>query len=419
MNSVKLATALSLALGTAAVAVAPAHAQRARNNQQQQQQQAPGQQLSREESALIAPIDVAIRAQNWAEANTRLQAAQAGVQSPYGRYVVATRMLQIGQGTQNQQLQAQAVDAMIASGAAPADQMQQLVVARARFAIQAQDWPTAERFLTQALQGTPNDTERLWQLAEVQIQLQKNAEALATYQRLLQATEAAGQTPTEERVKRALEIANALRQRPAAAELGQRLLRAYPTRANWTDVLVRFRAQMPDEAQLALDVRRFMRAAGAFARDGDYLEFAGRLSRAGQPGEVKAVLDEGIQRGLVNASSAEAREMINASNSRIAEDRAALPGLRASGLAAANANAARIAGDTLYSYGQYADAAAVYRAALTKSGADANLLNTRLGAALVAANQRAEAQAAFRAVNGGDRAALAALWLLWLERPAT
>ncbi len=416
MNSLKLATALSLAIGATAMVATPTYAQRARN--QAQPAQPAGQQLSREESALIAPIDVAVRAQNWAEANTKLQAAQAGVQTPYGRYVVATRMLQIGQGTQNQQVQAQAVDAMIASGAAPADQMPQLVVARARYALQAQDWPTAERFLTQALQTTPNDTERLWQLAETQIQLQKNAEALATYQRLLQATEAAGQTPTEERLKRALEISNALRQRAISADLMQRLLRAYPTRPNWTESLVRFRAQMPDEAQLALDVRRLMRTAGAFTRDADYLEFAGRLSRAGQPGEVKAVLDEGVSRSLVNASSAEAREMLSSSNTRIAEDRAALPGLRANGLAAANANAARIAGDTLYAYGQYADAAAVYRAALTKSGADANLLNTRLGAALVAANQPAEAQAAFRAVSGGDRAALAAMWLLWLERPA-
>jgi Tfp pilus assembly protein PilF len=414
MNSLKLATALSLALGAAAMVATPANAQRSRN----QQQQPSGPQLSREESALIVPLDTAIRAQNWAEANTALQAAQAGVQSAYGRYVLGTRMLQLGQGTQNQQLQAQAVEAMIASGAAPAETMPNLIVARARFAIQARDWPTAERYLTQALQATPNDADRLWQLAEVQIQLNKNAEALATYQRLLQAVEAAGQTPTEERVKRALEIANALRQRQASIELTQRLLRSYPTQANWTEALVRFRALMPDETNLALDVRRFMRTAQAFARPGDYLEFAGRLTRAGQPGEVKAVLEEGASRGTLPAGDADARQMLTSANARITEDRAGLPALRTRAMAAATGREARIAGDTFYGYGQYADAVALYRAALQKGGEDANLVNTRLGAALVAAGQRAEAQAAFRAVTGGDRAALAALWLLWLERPA-
>ena len=53
-----------------------------------------------------------------------------------------------------------------------------------------------------------------------------------------------------------------------------------------------------------------------------------------------------------------------------------------------------------------------YRAALQK-GADANLANLRLGAALAMAGQRAEAEAALRAVTG-TRADLANYWLLWL-----
>ena len=71
--------------------------------------------------------------------------------------------------------------------------------------------------------------------------------------------------------------------------------------------------------------------------------------------------------------------------------------------------------DAYFSYGQYAQAAELYRAALQK-GADANLANTRLGAALALAGQRAEAEAAFRAVTG-PRAELAQFWLLWLSQP--
>ena len=50
-----------------------------------------------------------------------LPAAQAGAQSPYARYVVGQLQLEIGRGTQNSQLQSQAVDAMLASGGAPAE----------------------------------------------------------------------------------------------------------------------------------------------------------------------------------------------------------------------------------------------------------------------------------------------------------
>ena len=52
--------------------------------------------------------------------------------------------------------------------------------------------------------------------------------------------------------------------------------------------------------------------------------------------------------------------------------------------------------------------------ALQKGGQDVNLVNTRLGAALALAGQRAEAEAAFRLVTG-PRAELAQLWLFWLS----
>ena len=389
---------------------------RGRQQPQQEAQQPAAPTIPREELLLIQPINQAVQAQNWEAATAALPAAQAGVQSAYGKFVIGQLQLQIGRGTNNQQLQMQAVDAMLASNGAPESALPALLGARASFAVQASDWPTAERLLTQLTEGPSPNADRLRQLAEVKIRLNKNAEALAIYQRLLQLSEAGGQPATEENIKRTLEIATVLRSRTETVPLMQRLLRAYPTQANWTESLVRLRALMPDEVQLMLDVRRLMRTAGAFSREGDYLEFAGHLTRAGQPSEVKSLLEEGISRGLVNANSAEARQMMATSNTRIAEDRPTLPGLQARGTAAATANAARIAGDTLYAYGQYADAAAVYRAALQKSGADADLLNIRLGAALVAANQPAEAQAAFRAVTAGPRADLAAFWLLWLER---
>jgi hypothetical protein len=402
-----------------------------RGQQQQEQQQAQAQQaeqgavqgtLTREERALIQPLEAAIAAAGtagpWEAANAALATAQAGVTSPYGRFFVASRQLQIGQRSNNLQMQATAIDTMIASGGAPADILPQLNVGRARLALQLRDWPTAERILTGVVEGAPNDVERLWQLAEVKIQMQKNAEALALYQRLLAASEAAGQTPAEDRIKRALEIATVTRQTADAAALSQRLVRAYPTRANWNSVLSTFRSQAGTEVQYMLDVRRLMRAAGAFSRQEDYLEFAGHLTRAGQPGEVKSVLDEGIQRGAVPAANPEAQQMLSTANGRIAEDRATLPALRTRAMASAAGRDARIAGDTFYSYGQYADAAALYRAALQKGGENADMVNLRLGAALFAAGQQAEAQAAFRAVGGGNRAALAALWLLWIERPA-
>ena len=73
--------------------------------------------------------------------------------------------------------------------------------------------------------------------------------------------------------------------------------------------------------------------------------------------------------------------------------------------------------DAYAGYGDYAKAVSLYRAALAKSGVDANLVNTRLGIALAASGDKAGAEAAFKAVTG-PRAELANLWVSWLSRTA-
>jgi Tfp pilus assembly protein PilF len=347
-----------------------------------------------------------------------LPAAQAAAQSPVARFEVGRLQLQIGQGTQDRAMQQQAVDAMLASNGAPATVMATLLGARASLAIQASDWATADQMLTRYLELDGSNVERLRQAAEVKIALQRNAEALTIYQRLLQVQDTANQTPTQEVINRAIALAADQRNAALVDQLTQRLLRSYPNTDSWRTALIRLRQNSGQDQALGLDVRRLMRTAGVFARSGDYVEFVSRLNTAGQPGEAKAVLEDGIARGTLSGSDPEVRQLLTAATTRAAEDRAGLPALRTRAMAAPTGREARIAGDTFYAHGQYAAAAELYRAALQKGGEDANLLNTRLGAALAGARQTAEAQAAFRAVTG-PRQPLASYWLMWLERPAT
>ena len=79
--------------------------------------------------------------------------------------------------------------------------------------------------------------------------------------------------------------------------------------------------------------------------------------------------------------------------------------------------AAVAAGDLLYGYGQYAKAAELYRAALSKSGADANLINLHLGMALARSGDKAGATAALNAVTG-PRVEIAKYWLTYLSTAA-
>ena len=98
--------------------------------------------------------------------------------------------------------------------------------------------------------------------------------------------------------------------------------------------------------------------------------------------------------------------------------RASLPQLAAEAKAGAAARLAVRTADAYYGYGDYAQAAELYRAALTKTGADPNLINLRLGMALARAGDKAGATAALNAVTG-PRAELAKFWLVYLATRAS
>src|SRR4030095_15728028 len=123
----------------------------------------------------------------------------------------------------------------------------------------------------------------------------------------------------------------------------------------------------------------------------------------------------GVRRGLLEATEPRVRQQTAEINRQATAERTALGRRRTEALAAATGAPARAAADALFGRGDYAEAAELYQAALQKGGEDANLVNTRLGAALALAGRRAEAEAAFRAVTG-PRADLAGFWLAWLAR---
>jgi predicted Zn-dependent protease len=398
--------------------------QQSDQQQQEQQQQQQGHMqitgLSRQESDAVMPTYQAVQRQDWAAAAATLPAAQAAVSSSAGRYVVGQLQFQIARGTNNNQMLAQAIDAMIDSGGAPAEQLERLRAAKADLALSAtasSDPAAAEGQLTQLLAADPNNVQRLMQLAEVKERLNKHQEALDLYKRAIAASGASGQAVPQDMYRRALAIAYGARMAQPAAELSSELITAYPTQENWRDSLRVYRA-LNDDLASDLDLFRLMRAAGALTSESEYVNYAEAARRAVAFGEVKAVLDEAFAHNAIQASNAaQVRQMQTGAVSRIAEDRASLAAEAQNAMNASNGQAALRIGDAYFGYGQYADAARLYRAALQKGGQDANLVNIRLGEALAMGGQRAEAEAAFRAVTG-PRQSLANFWLLFLAHPA-
>ena len=279
----------------------------------------------------------------------------------------------------------------------------------------------AETAFTKAVELNPADTDAMFNLGVTQIKLKKDAEALTTLQRAIAGLKAANKPVPEGYYKTALQTAFAARN-PASVALSRDVFAAYPSDENWRNALIVYRDSIRTDESANLDLLRLMRASKALGARAEYYDLAISLSDAGLPGEAKAVLEEGEKAAVtppIRKTDQQYVRVMSLVGSRLADDRASLPGLETRAASAATGRLAYRTGDAYYGYGDYAKAATLYRTALSKGGADVdtNLVNLHLGMALAMSGDKAGAEAAFKAVTGA-RAGVAQMWLAWLGRAA-
>jgi hypothetical protein len=125
------------------------------------------------------------------------------------------------------------------------------------------------------------------------------------------------------------------------------------------------------------------------------------------------VIDEAIQAKRIDPGKAPFKAVVEALNANRAMSREALPELAKEAMASSAARLAVRTADAYYGYGQFAEAAELYRAALSKSGVDSNRVQLRLGMALARAGDKAGATAALNTVTGPP-AELAKFWLVYV-----
>lgn len=412
MNSAsKIAYGFALVLGSASfVATAPALAKK-----KDQAAEAPAPKLTKAERAALMPLETAYEAKDWAAATAALPAARAASQSPDALYLVSSRTLSIGQGTNNIQMQAAGIDGMIASGKAPSTLLPILYKNQGILASNARDYAKAEAAYAKWAELAPNDPEAIILLADVKYNNRKAPEAVALIDRAIQAKKAAGQTVDESWYKRGLKIAFDGKMAPQTYKFSRELVTAYPSKQNWRDALLLYRDLGKLDTVMTIDVMRLMRAAKALNGERDFYELADALNDRGLPGESTSVIDEGIALKMVDGNKPTFKELAAVARKRVDADRAELAAQEKKASAAATGLAALGTADGYYGYGDYSKAVSLYRLALQKGSVDPNLVNTRLGMALAMSGQRAEAEAALRAVTG-PRTELASFWLIWLSQ---
>ena len=381
-------------------------------------QQAPAAQvpeLSREERAAFLALQTALDAKNYPAATTALETAQAAARSGYARYFASALQLRLGIETANLGLQSTAIDSMIASGAAPEAELPQLYRNQAALFQNQGKLDKAEASLTRYTELAPGDADALVALATIKNDRKKPQEAVALIGRAIALRKAAGQPAPESWYKRGLNLALMQQMAPQSLQFARELVTAYPSPVNWRDALTIYRDVAKPDAATSIDAWRLTRMAKALGGERDYLAFAQALSAAGLAAESKSVLDQGVAARMVDPGKATFKELIAESGKKASAEKAALNAKQSAAMAAATGAPALAAADAFLAAGEHSKAVPLYRAALEKGGVDSSIVNMRLGLALALADNRPEAEAAFRSVTGA-RSELASLWLAWLAQ---
>lgn len=338
--------------------------------------------VSREEMRALSDLGNLIRYGQRGPQDRALAEARRVANSPDARYALALYELEIGGRRGDRAMRAQALDVLIASALSPKDRLPAYLAARGQIAFQAGHFDKAEALWSRLAELTPNDPDVLANLAQAKLARKDASSAYALLSQAIGIREASNSRAPEIWYRQRLSIAQQGRLVTLGGAAARALVSAYPSVSNWRAALVVYRDLAASTGPAEIDLLRLMRHAGVLRQAAEYQRMAQLLRLEGEAREAKAVLDEGLARGLLDARTSPTREII----------------------AEVDRSVAKPQSGTVKS-----------KPTISKAGAQ-----VRQGIARLRAGRRAEAEAEFRAAAAtpaDDRYAdLAYFWLTFLNQ---
>jgi len=359
----------------------------------------------------IVALQNAVNANDVANIPAKVAAAQKVAKTKEDRYIIGQMQLKAAIASKDNGALGAAIDTLAASGYLDAAKVGELYRSLGGTYFNEKQYDPAAAAYDKAIAIDPNHPDGLMMLAETRNAQGRKAEAVAAFQRVLQASIAAGQKPREEIYRRTVALAYEGKL-ASAPELGRQWVAAYPSPDSWRNAIAIYRNLTMPDVEGTLGLLRLMQATGALTAAGDYNLFATASAEQLNYNEAQAVLDAGIAARIVDPASPLFKDTITALK---AKQKATEADLALAAKTAANGMALLRIGDRYYGMGNFAKAAELYRQSMGKPGVDGNVANLHLGMALARAGDKPGATAALNAVTG-PRADIAKYWLLYLAK---
>ena len=356
-------------------------------------------------AAAAAQVDAALGG-----AKAKLDAARGAATTPGDKLKLGNMIANYGGLIADPAVQHDGMAMMLDSGVLADEMVGKVSWLAGVTSYQTHDYATAARYIQAAKDKGYTDPQLDAVLNDSYKRSNNPQAALANAQRNISAAKAAGTRPDEASIRTALQAAYDAKQLAPSTEYAVLLAQYYPSVNSWNNAISVVRALSAYPSQEVLDLMRLMDRTNSYEQGQDYIEYIQAVDPRRLPGEAQKVIDAGLASGKLRANDPFVTEARTTASSRVAADRASLPGLERDARAP-NASAAVVSGaaDAFLSYGDAAKAEALYTIALTKSGVDSDRVLTRLGIAQTDLGKTTDAQANFAKIQG-PRKAIGQLW---------
>lgn len=415
MRGRHMALAIALATGavmTTGVVADPAQAQRKKRGG--------GAQYSPEFQAAYAPLTAQLQdaTSDVAPLVAAVPTLTASLSTPDDKFVGGNAIYQIGRRANDYAIQLQGIELMLGSGKVPPENVGPYSFQAAQLAYNTEAWAKARTHAQAALAAGYTDNEPEMIVAESYFAEGNPTAGVDFIKQAVARKAAAGETPPRQWLRRGLAQAFNAGQVGPANEMALLFVRYHPADDSWGDAIAVQRNFGNYQSAEMLDLLRLARLVNGLRDRHAYSEYIEVADARRYPGEVAAIISEGLASGALESNDLFIEENRTLANSRVEADRSDLPSLvRDANGSGAGLRTVVAAADAMLSYGRYSEAIGLYQKALSMPGVDAATVLTRLGMAQVGAGQYADAKTTFARVQG-NRQAIARLWSQYADEKA-
>jgi tetratricopeptide (TPR) repeat protein len=349
---------------------------------------------------------------DYATAKGLVPAATAAVQTPHDKFVMGNLLVALGDKTNDVGLEKQGVRLILDSGEADASKVGLFHFYLGKWALDDKDFATARTELQAAAAAGYKEVDPEALIAETYFQGNQPAEGLTYLTNLIAKRKAAGVAIPDAWLGRGLAVAYNAKLAPQGNQYAEMLLANNASPENWLKAFTAVATLNPLDGQSELDMLRLMRLTGALKERFQYTEYVSDTSKFALANEALDVLKEGVDMGIFTTSDPFYVEAHTVAMKTADSDRKETPGIVPEARAAKDGKVAYGAGNAFYSFGDYANAEAMFKLAADKGLPEKDLALTRMGMAQIQQGKLAEGQATLAQVSG-PRAPVARMWMAY------